>query len=206
MNQIPRKKLLNLPVAPRKEPKQARSRLMVELVFETTADILQKEGIDKVTTNRIAQQCGISIGSLYQYFPNKQALLLALAEAELRNAAAELRSAVVDASKNCNADLEEVIARTLLKSLRPKHRMRSTLCDFAIQCGRSDIVHAPLLEAEKILRESGHAAMTPIQTFVISTAIQGIMRSAARSAIPWLQSDELPQEMAKLMRRYRATE
>jgi AcrR family transcriptional regulator len=206
MTRTSRKNSPALPVALRKEPKQERSRRMVELVFATTADLLQKEGLDKITTNRIAQECGISIGSLYQYFPNKQSLLLAMAETELRHAAAELREAVVEASKGDVADLEEVIARTLLRSLRPRHRMRRILCDFAIQCGRSDIVHAPLVEAEKMLRESGQVAMPPIKAFVISAAIQGIMRSAAGGTNAWLQSDELPLEMAKLMRCYRAAD
>ena len=52
---------------------------MVDLILDTTAQILLVEGYEQVTTNRIAQLAGISIGSLYQYFPNKGEILRAIA-------------------------------------------------------------------------------------------------------------------------------
>lgn len=68
---------------PRKEPTQDRSRALVDALIEATARILTAEGADAVTTNRVAEVAGASIGSLYQYFPNKEALLAALLEREL---------------------------------------------------------------------------------------------------------------------------
>jgi AcrR family transcriptional regulator len=65
---------------PRKLPKQSRSRVTVEAILEATTHILVEEGYDKANTNRIAERAGISIGSLYQYFPNKEALMTALME------------------------------------------------------------------------------------------------------------------------------
>lgn len=65
--------------AARKVPRQSRSRYMVDLILNTTTQILLQEGYDQVSTNRIAEVAGISIGSLYQYFPNKDAILSALA-------------------------------------------------------------------------------------------------------------------------------
>ena len=63
----------------RKVPRQSRSRYVVDLILDTTSQILLQEGYSKVTTNRIAEVAGISIGSLYQYFPNKGAIVKALA-------------------------------------------------------------------------------------------------------------------------------
>ena len=63
----------------RKLPRQERSRFMVSLILDTTAQVLMSEGYEQVTTNRIAAVAGISVGSLYQYFPNKAEILRALA-------------------------------------------------------------------------------------------------------------------------------
>ena len=63
---------------PRKLPKQSRSRVTVEAILTATTHILVEEGYDKANTNRIAERAGISIGSLYQYFPNKESLMTAL--------------------------------------------------------------------------------------------------------------------------------
>jgi len=62
-------------VSPRKMPAQDRSRAMVELILEAAARVLVKDGYEAFTTNRVAERAGVSVGSLYQYFPNKGALL-----------------------------------------------------------------------------------------------------------------------------------
>lgn len=74
---------------PRKEPRQARSLATVGVILDATALVLIAEGYDQTTTNRIAERAGVSIGSLYQYFPNREAVVGALnnrTEAELSNA------------------------------------------------------------------------------------------------------------------------
>ncbi len=60
---------------PKKLPKQDRSRATVEAIVEATARILGSEGRQRLSTNRIAEVAGVSVGSLYQYFPNKESLL-----------------------------------------------------------------------------------------------------------------------------------
>jgi len=65
---------------PRKSASQERSRATVDALVEATARILVKEGFDKASTNRIAEMAGVSVGSLYQYFPGKEALVAAVSE------------------------------------------------------------------------------------------------------------------------------
>src|ERR1041384_3846674 len=65
---------------PRKRPRQDRSRATVDTILEATARVLVKRGFDGLTTNLVADAAGVSIGSLYQYFPNKAALVGALIE------------------------------------------------------------------------------------------------------------------------------
>ena len=68
------------PTQPRKSASQARSRATVDALVEATARILVREGFDKASTNRIAEVAGVSVGSLYQYFPCKEALVAAVIE------------------------------------------------------------------------------------------------------------------------------
>src|ERR1700679_3626916 len=65
---------------PRKAPQQQRSRETVDVILAATARVLVKEGFDHASTNRIAEAAGVSIGSLYQYFPSKESLVAALIE------------------------------------------------------------------------------------------------------------------------------
>lgn len=69
---------------PRKSASQDRSRATVDALVEATARILIKEGFDKASTNRIAEVAGLSVGSLYQYFPGKEALVAAVIERHQR--------------------------------------------------------------------------------------------------------------------------
>src|SRR5579864_7422098 len=64
--------------SPRNKPRQERSGATVDAILQATARVLRRDGYDKLSTNRVAVEAGVSIGSLYQYFPNKEALVAAL--------------------------------------------------------------------------------------------------------------------------------
>ncbi|BDA77499.1 hypothetical protein LPTSP3_g04290 [Leptospira kobayashii] len=70
---------------PRREPKQLRSKERVQKILDSTIRLLQDVGYDSITTDAIALECGISVGSLYQFFPNKEAILYSLADASYLN-------------------------------------------------------------------------------------------------------------------------
>jgi AcrR family transcriptional regulator len=78
---------------PRKTPSQQRSRFTYDTILEAAAHIFDREGM-AATTNRIAERAGVSVGSLYQYFPNKQALLHELALRHIDNAEAAFAEAL----------------------------------------------------------------------------------------------------------------
>jgi AcrR family transcriptional regulator len=65
---------------PRKTPQQSRSVATVEAIYDATIQVLLKKGADRLTTVHVAERAGVSVGTLYQYFPNKQALLFAVLE------------------------------------------------------------------------------------------------------------------------------
>jgi AcrR family transcriptional regulator len=72
-----------IPLEPRKTPVQARSAVTVEAIYEATVQVLLAVGPDRLTTTRVAERAGVSVGTLYQYFPNKQSLLLSALEKHL---------------------------------------------------------------------------------------------------------------------------
>ncbi len=65
-------------ISSRKEPKQARSTELVSAILEAAIQVLAKEGASRFTTARVAEKAGVSVGSVYQYFPNKAAILFRL--------------------------------------------------------------------------------------------------------------------------------
>jgi AcrR family transcriptional regulator len=68
---------------PRKTPQQARSTVTVEAIFDATIQVLLADGVAKLTTTRVAERAGVSVGTMYQYYPHKQALLFAIVERQL---------------------------------------------------------------------------------------------------------------------------
>ena len=64
----------------RKKPQQQRARLLVESLVDAAAEIVVAEGLDALTTARVADRAGVSVGSLYQYFRNKEELIVALTD------------------------------------------------------------------------------------------------------------------------------
>ena len=102
----------------RKQPKQARSRELVRAVLQAAARVFDREGLH-ATTNRIAEEAGVSIGSLYQYFPNKETLLHALAESHLDRARASLGAALTEAQ---SAESLEEALRYLVIAIATEHQ------------------------------------------------------------------------------------
>ena len=74
----------NTMIEPRKRPRQARSRALVEAILDAAAHILAQHGREALTTNAVAVKAGVSVGSLYQYFPNRDAIIAAVARTGMR--------------------------------------------------------------------------------------------------------------------------
>src|SRR5580704_235897 len=78
---------------PRKTPIQARSTVTVEAISEAAIQVLMSHGAERFTTTRVAERAGVSVGTLYQYYPNKQSLLFAVFEHHMNNVAARVEAA-----------------------------------------------------------------------------------------------------------------
>ncbi|WP_157215895.1 TetR family transcriptional regulator [Flavisphingomonas formosensis] len=86
-------------ISARKGPKQARSAQLVADILAAAVQVLEKEGAQRFTTARVAERAGVSVGSLYQYFPNKAAILFRLQADEWRETGALLRDLLADPSR-----------------------------------------------------------------------------------------------------------
>ena len=91
---------------PRKTPVQARSTTTVEAISEATIQVLLSHGAERLTTTRVAQRAGVSVGTLYQYYPNKQSLLFAVLENHLNRVMARVEAVCESA---CHKPLGEMI-------------------------------------------------------------------------------------------------
>lgn len=80
-------------LSPRKKPTQARATATLEAIFEATLQVLRVDGPHRLTTTRVAERAGVSVGTLYQYFPHKQALFYALNEHYLDALAGKIENA-----------------------------------------------------------------------------------------------------------------
>ena len=80
---------------PRKTPVQARSQATVQAIFQATLQVLLRDGQSRLTTTRVAERAGVSVGTLYQYYPNKQALLTAILAEHMNEVARAVEAACV---------------------------------------------------------------------------------------------------------------
>ena len=125
---------------PRKTASQERSRLTVDALLEATARILVREGFDKASTNRIAEVAGVSVGSLYQYFPSKEALVAALIDRHNRQVMQAIQGELAEALK---LSMEEAVRRLVsiaVKAHRVDPKLHRALTEQIPRVGRLENV------------------------------------------------------------------
>jgi AcrR family transcriptional regulator len=117
-------------ISTRKEPKQARSNDLVTAILDAAVQVLEKEGAQRFTTARVAERAGVSVGSLYQYFPNKAAILFRLQSDEWRQTTEMLRGLLVDERQPPLQRLRNLV-HAFIRSECEEARMRIALSDAA---------------------------------------------------------------------------
>jgi len=120
----------NTQLSSRKQPKQARSTELVAAILEAATQVLAKEGAQRFTTARVAERAGVSVGSLYQYFPNKAAILFRLQSDEWRETAELLRGILEDAQRPPLERLRALV-HAFIRSECTEAEMRVALNDAA---------------------------------------------------------------------------
>jgi AcrR family transcriptional regulator len=104
-------------LVPRKRPRQARSRATVERIVSSAREVLLHDGYDAFSTNRVADAAGISPGSLYQYFPNKHAIVAAVVERYADEIADQVAASLTDRLGEVGPDMVRDCADALVTAL-----------------------------------------------------------------------------------------
>jgi len=138
--------------SPRKRASQERSRATVDALIEATARILVRDGFDRASTNRIAQEAGVSIGSLYQYFPGKEALVVAVIERHNREIMQVARDAVVEAEGLPLEEAARKIIAAAIEAHRVDPRLHRVLAEQTPRTGALESVEAFNSEAFRLFR------------------------------------------------------
>jgi AcrR family transcriptional regulator len=117
-------------ISSRKQPKQARSGELLAAILEAAVQVLAKEGAQRFTTARVAEKAGVSVGSVYQYFPNKAAILFRLQTGEWRRTTDLLRGILEDDQRPPLERLR-ILVHAFVRSECDEAEMRVALNDAA---------------------------------------------------------------------------
>ena len=170
---------------PRKLAAQDRSRATVDALVEATARILVKDGFDKASTNRIAAKAGVSVGSLYQYYPSKEALVAAVIDRHNRELMRIVRGALADVA---TLPIEQAIRRIVavaIEAHRVDPRLHRVLAEQIPRTGRLADVEVFSRENFALFRAylEGHreelrVADLELAAFVCVTSIEALTHNA----------------------------
>jgi AcrR family transcriptional regulator len=191
-------------------PKQQRSKDTVDVILAATARVLVKEGFDRASTNRIAEQAGVSIGSLYQYFPSKEALVAALVERHI-----ETMSEALQAEMHALADAPLAVAvRRMVTLMLDAHaiepELHRVLNEQVPRVGRLHRVHEVEERMQKLGRvyfERRRAELRPgldldTAAFVVVQTIEALTHGAMTHGELAPSRDTLVAETTTLVMRY----
>lgn len=171
----------------RKSPRQARTDQTLRALFEATAQLLERDGLDRLSTNRIAARAGFAVGTIYQYFPNKTELLLAMAEDEIAQGMTALDRLCARMKGMPLETATRSVLRLWLRRFGGRHKVMRVVLR-AVSAERNlDEVHARFAcvaeaVASRLISHANQAGSTrPAQAetqFVLGHALLGTVRAA----------------------------
>ncbi|MCP5019901.1 MAG: TetR/AcrR family transcriptional regulator [Ketobacter sp.] len=190
----------------KKSPRQARSKATVEAIIQASAQLLEEEGYAALTTNGVAERAGVSIGSVYEYFPGKEAIVAAVATQLVEVSLQKMQAALLSVE---DMDLEPAM-RSWIYSLyavsRDQHRLLKVLLfqvPFihkvpAVEGLRTELFRLALVGASKT-RE--HLFITPSREslYLITTMTGSTLLQLAIMPPPGLQVEAIIDELAHKM-------
>jgi AcrR family transcriptional regulator len=170
---------------PRKHASQKRSRATVDALIEATARILVREGFDRASTNRIAEVAGVSVGSLYQYYPGKEALVAAVIDRHNQEIMQVVRGALAEVASQ---PIEKAVRRLVAAAIeahRIDPKLHRVLAEQIPRTGRLENVEAFNREAHALFRAylEGHSdelrmVDLGLAAFVCVTSIEALTHNA----------------------------
>lgn len=197
---------------PRKHASQERSRATVDALVEATARILVKEGFDKASTNRIAEAAGVSVGSLYQYFPTKEALVVAVIERHHREIMQLVRGALEEVAELPMTQAVRKLVAAAIEAHRMDPKLHRVLAEQLPRTGRLENVDVFNREVYGLFKaylqshsDELRAVDLDLAAFVCVTSIEALTHTAVLHHSEMLSDDTteaLIDEATRLVVRY----
>ena len=194
-----------------KEPAQERSRQTVQALIEATELILVEDGWDKINTNHVAERAGVSIGTLYQYFANKEALVGLLLEQYIEEQFTDLATRLAD-TISFDMTLEEAvphIIHAMLEAKMVRPELSRALFTQAPHFGQVELLDAWNSQAEPMVSAALAARSkevrdldTDMAAYILNNAMHGIIHATVLSRPELLDSKQLADEICELVLRY----
>ena len=202
----------NLPgvLAPRKTPVQARSTVTVDAIFEATIQVLLIHGADRLTTTRVAERAGVSVGTLYQYYPNKQSLLFAVLENHLDRVALALEEACKQSHGKPLADMVQAIVEHFVDAKMERTDISIALYRIAAELGGATLVKQMGDRSRKALKATLRTAPDahfPQEDFAVQmmlSAMAGTTRSVLEAGASAVMVRRLREHLVLLCQSYAA--
>jgi AcrR family transcriptional regulator len=200
------------PTRPRKQASQSRSRATVDALIEATARILVREGFDRASTNRIAREAGVSVGSLYQYYPCKEALVAAVIERHSQDLMRVVRGALSEVSSQPIEQGVRKLIAAAIQAHRVDPKLHRVLAEQIPRVGALEDVEVFNRQNYRLFRayledhgEELRAIDLDLAVFVCVTSIEALTHTAVLHR-PDVLSDEkaetLVEEATRLVLRY----
>lgn len=194
---------------PRKEPKQARARATIEAILAAAAQILVQDGFEAATTNSIAQRAGVSVGSLYQYFPSKEAVIFALVERHVGKMQRQLEEVIAEYSE---APLEEIVptyVKAMLAAHRVEPRLHRVFSEQLPKLAGRDALMRWSEDAERVVRGVLYQHRDRLRprdlemaAFLLLHAVDAITHALVIFRPRYLEREALADEISELIMRY----
>jgi AcrR family transcriptional regulator len=194
---------------PRRRPRQARAQATVEAIVKATARVLVDEGYDRASTNRIAHAAGVSIGSLYQYFPSKEALVAALVESHAQRMRGALDCALLEQPPDALHERARVLVQGMMAAYRVDPQLHHVLCQEVPKIGELQKVYGFEQHLAEVCRRYLFSVGERLRlhdvdraVFLLVNAVPGVVRAAIQ-ADPTGQNDvRLADELTDMIVRY----
>ena len=194
----------------RKAPVQGRAQHTVRMIYQATAQIIENEGLAALNTNKIARVAGFSVGTLYQYFPSKEAVLQAMIADERQRVMDEMRTVLLDVAAGRQEPLEglRLRIRALIQAFGLGNTLNRAIVKLAWQMDHVDTVaqaqregaeHVAIAWAQVQAREPGLRAPTPALLFVATRAVIGTIRAASLENSPLLGTQAFEDELVRMV-------
>jgi AcrR family transcriptional regulator len=125
---------------PRKTPVQTRAAVTVEAISEATIQVLLEQGVSRLTTTRVAERAGVSVGTLYQYYPNKQSLLFAVLADHFEHVAVAVEGACDEARQKPLAEMISTVVEAFIDAKMARTDVSLALYQIAADVGGPALV------------------------------------------------------------------